>query len=261
MMSFCCLLWISSVTASAANDPAEDLLAATFKVSQGDHSGTCFVIADHFGGAENPRQVILATAAHVLDQMPDEECEVVFRTGSVEQGFHRLAKPIKIRNGNNPIWKRHPEVDVAAMPIELPESAYVKPLAIEQLVTEAQLNDRTIHVGQETWVGCFPAKLESNEAGWPILRRGSIATFPLIPVKTAKTIMIDYKVFGGDSGAPIAVIHDGKPLIIGVASSMQRQTDRSTMPFEERTMHTPMGLSIAVQAEYLRDTIQLVRSK
>jgi hypothetical protein len=260
-VSFCCLLWVSSVSAAAANDPLEDLLAATFKISQGDHSGTCFLISEPTTNAEHPRRILLATAAHVLEQMHDDDCEIVFRTGSIEQGFHRLAKPVKIRNGDNLHWKRHPDVDVAVMPIEIPESAFAKPIPIDHVATESQLIDRTIHVGQEAWIGCFPAKLEGNETGWPILRKGSIATYPLIPVKTAKTMMIDYKVFGGDSGAPIAIVHDGRPLIIGVASSMQRQTDKSVLPFEERTMHTPMGLSIAVQAPYLRETIELTRQK
>jgi hypothetical protein len=234
------------------------LLSATFKISQKEHSGTCFILAKPDENPPGPGSLILATAAHVLEQMVEEECELVLRTGNLEQGFQRLVVTIHIRDGDTPLWTRHPELDVATMQIVLPVEAAVMPIPIDRLVSETLLIDRTVRVGQEAWISCFPAKLEANEAGWPVLRKGSIATYPLFPVKTAKTILIDYKVFGGDSGAPIAIIHDGKLLVLGVASSMQRQTDRTTMPFEERTMHTPLGLSIVVQAAYLRETIDLM---
>lgn len=254
-------LCATTVCQAGGSDPLEDLLSATFKIFQNDHAGSCFLLTDHRADPANQRHVILATAAHVLEQMIEAEAEVVLRTGNLQQGFHRKQVGIKIRDGEKPLWKRHPEMDVAVLPIEIPEDLFVKPIAVEQLASEAQLSDRTVHVGQETWISCFPAKLEANETGWPVLRRGSIATFPLIPVKTAKTILIDYTVFGGDSGAPVAVIRDGKLLIVGVAASMQRQTDKSTLPFEERTMHMPMGLSIAIQAVYLRETIDLLSAK
>jgi hypothetical protein len=139
--------------------------------------------------------------------------------------------------------------------VELPEDAFVHRISLELIADEQKLKDRTVRVGQEAWISCFPAKLEANDAGWPVLRKGSIATYPLLPIKAAKTILIDYNVFGGDSGAPIAVIANDQLVIVGVASAMQRQTDRSTLPFEEKTMHTPLGLSIAVQAPFLRQTI------
>lgn len=241
-----------------AADPLEDLLSATFRIADKDHSGTCFLVSRQAVKSENPKHAVLVTAEHVLAQMPRPQCDLILRTEGPENRSARKVISIEIRNGDKPKWTRIPDIDVATMLVELPEDASVKPIPLDQIADEESLKNRAVRVGQETWIGCFPAKLESNEAGWPILRRGSIATYPLFPVKANKTILVDYNVFGGDSGAPIAVIVNDHPLIIGVASGMQRQTDRSTLPFEERTMHTPMGLSIAVQAAYLRETIGLM---
>ena len=51
----------------------------------------------------------------------------------------------------------------------------------------------------------------------------------------------------------------GKYDAMGVILGMHRQTDRATLPFEDRTMHTPLGLAIAAQAAFIRETIELVR--
>jgi hypothetical protein len=254
------MLLIFGVVAAdlTASEPLEDLLSATFRITDGDHSGTCFIISDEALKSSDPRRVVLATAAHVLAQMSHSKCDLILRTATAENEFQRKSFPIEIRDGDKPRWSRLPEVDIATMRVTLPDDVDVKPIALSQIATKDAFKDRTVKVGQEAWIGCFPAKLEANDAGWPILRKGSIASYPLVPVKSAKTMMIDYNVFPGDSGAPVAVIVDDRPLIVGVASGMQRQTDRTTLPFEERTTHTPLGLSIAVQSSYLRQTIDLM---
>lgn len=253
-----CSVWSGELCAA---EPLEDLLSATFRIMDGDHSGTGFFVSGDAVNSPDPRRVVLVTAAHVLAQMSQSKCDLILRMETPEHEFQRKVVTIDIREDEKPKWRSLPGIDVATMFVDVPDDVRMKSIPINQIANEDRLKDRIVRVGQETWIGCFPAKLEANDAGWPILRRGSIASYPLVPVKSAKTLMIDYNVFGGDSGAPIAVIVDDRPLIIGVASGMQRQTDRSSLPFEERTMHTPLGLSIAVQAPFVRETIQLLMDK
>ena len=255
------LIGLASATNGLTSEPVEDLLAATFRITDGEHSGTCFIVAIPTADATRPCKCLLATAAHILDEMDDTECDLNLRTLTAEGDYVRKILSVKIREGEQDLWTAHPDLDVAVMAIELPADAAVTPIRLDQIADESLLINRTVRVGQETWISCFPAKLESNEAGWPVLRKGSIASHPLVPLKSNKTLMVDYKVFGGDSGAPVAIIVNNQPLIIGVASSMQQQTDRSAMPYEERVMHTPLGLSVVVQAAFLRDTITLLSQK
>ena len=244
-----------------ASEPIEDLLAATFRIADREHSGTCFLVAPKTVDSANPHRVVLATAAHVMEQMAGKECELIFRTESEDHRYARKPVSITVRNDDKPLWTRHPDVDIATIFVDLPEGVAVKPIPFDQLAGEDRAIDRTVRVGQETWIPCFPAKLEANEAGWPILRKGSIASHPLTPVKSTKTMLIDYRAFGGDSGAPVATILNERPWVVGVVMGMHLQTDRSSLPFEERTIHTPMGLSIVTQAAYLRETIDLMISK
>lgn len=241
-----------------AGDPIDDLLEATFRIADKDHSGTCFLVTPKDVDAANPRRVILATAAHVLEQMSGDTCEIILRRKEEDSQYSRQPLTIEIRKNGKPLWTRHPDVDIISVFLDLPEGVLFNPIPFEMVADEVRVTDRTIRAGKETWIPCYPAKLEANDAGWPVLRHGSIASHPLAPVKSVRTLLVDYKNFGGDSGAPVAMIVNNRPLVIGIVSGMHRQTDRSNLPFEERTMHTPMGLSIVTQAAYLRETIELM---
>jgi hypothetical protein len=241
-----------------ADQPLEHLMEATFRLADNEHSGTCFLVSLKEPDPAHPRRVILATAAHVLEQMGGDECEIILRIKKDDGSFTRYAHTLSIRKEGKPAWTRHPDVDIATMFFNLPIGVWSYAIPYEQVVDEARVIDRTVKVGREAWIPCYPAKLEANDAGWPVVRHGSVASHPLTPVKSVRTLLIDYKNFGGDSGAPVAVIVDDRPLIIGVVSGMHRQTDRSTLPFEERVMHTPLGLSIVTQGPYLRETVELM---
>jgi len=110
--------------------------------------------------------------------------------------------------------------------------------------------------------------VEANRVGWPVLRRGNIASHPLAPLKASPTFLVDFNTFGGDSGAPVLVHQsasasgpgEDNPLLIGVVLGMIRQTDKSQMPFEERTVHTPLGISIVANSQQVREIVQKVAS-
>lgn len=244
--------------APAAADVAESAVRATVRVYRGPQSGTGFVVELNDGeGAE--RQHVLVTAAHAFEQMPGATCVVVLRESDERGRFVRREVELAIRDGEKPLWVSHPEVDVAVIGVALPEGVAVEPFSEDQVGEAALAEERKVRVGQEVFVACFPAKTEANAAGFPVLRRGVIATYPLTPVGDVKTMFVDYSQFGGDSGAAVVTSVEGEPTVVGLVIAMQRQTDRVVMPFEERTMHTPLGLAIAVQSPLIRDTIKLWR--
>ena len=142
------------------------------------------------------------------------------------------------------------------LPIDLPEGIDYFAIPWTQVADESWTQEKKVRVGQEVWIPCFPAQLEANEAGWPLLRHGTIATHPLSPVEKIPQMYVDYSHFGGDSGAPVLINDEGKVIVVGLVFAMSRQTDRSQTPFEERTTHTPLGLAIAIQSPPIRTIIQ-----
>lgn len=250
-LATCAWLCFLSVRLPAA-DPLETLLQATVRVHRGPTSGTAFFVTSHANDA--PRS-FLVSAAHVFADL-GPSATVVLRAATDSGAHQRRDWRLDLRDGDKPRWVRHPDVDVAVLPVELPPDCDVRPLPLERVADSGWTAERKIRVGREVFVACYPATTEANAAGWPILRKGILATHPLTPLTAAKTVFVDYPNFGGDSGAPLAAVVDDQPLIVGVVVGMQRQTDKSITPFEERSIHTPLALGIAVQSPFVRDVIE-----
>lgn len=238
--------------ARADTSPIEDALRATVRITKGQVSGTGFFVS---AGSAGARRTYLVTAAHVFNDMPGPSCTLVLRT-KTDKGYLRKEIELPIRNGDKPVWGRHPELDAAAIDVTLPADCDIKPLPIEAIAVQADMEK--LPAGQDLFIPCFPAKLEANSAGWPILRKGSLASYPLTG---QNTLFVDYSHFGGDSGAPVVMTTKDGARVVGLVFAMERQTDRTVAPLEERTVHTPLGLAIAVQAPNLRQTIDALLKK
>jgi hypothetical protein len=242
----------------ATDDPIERTMSATLRVLVGGQSATAFLVQIDPAEERGTPRLVLVTAGHAFDSPDRLECKLVLRHRQEDGSYERSEFPVALRRDGKALWKKHPDFDVAALPIELPEGAEAAPFSLDQIADERALTDKKVRVGQDVWVPCYPAGLEGNPAGWPLLRKGSIASHPLVPVSWAKMLAVDMTVFGGDSGAPVVAVVNDAPLISGMVIGMHRQTDKSTLPYEEKIIHTPMGVAIAVQAPFIRQTIDLL---
>lgn len=249
----CCLVPLTAAAAEADDVPLHTLRAAV-RISDGKRSGTGFIVRlpDAGGVADH----LLVSAAHVFENGKASTCTVAFRTAGGPAESFRRDVTVTLRDGERPLWQRHPAADVAVIAVQPPNDADLEPFSVEQLADRERLEAGVVRAGKRVWIACFPAQLEANKAGWPILRHGTIATHPLVPIDDVPTLLIDYSHFGGDSGSAAVLDDAGRPVVVGVVVSMQRQTDRTTSPFEERTTHTPLDLAITVQAALVRDTIE-----
>jgi hypothetical protein len=252
---------LASASVAAEGFPTEDALRATIRIYEGASSGTGFIVAVGDRAAPATRRHVLVTAGHALANIKAAGCTLVLRAPATQGTSVRKEMRVPIRKGNSPLWVRHPEMDVAAIFVNVPEGADLKPLEYRQLADASWAAQGKIRVGQTVYIPCFPSQLEANPAGWPILRSGSIATHPLTPLAAAKTFLVDYSQFGGDSGAPVVTCDGREPMVVGLVVAMQRQTSKTSMPFEERTVHTPLGLAIVVQSPFLRQTVDLLLKK
>src|ERR1022692_431674 len=75
-------------------------------------------------------------------------------------------------------------------------------LSPDTLVTDKSLEDIEFHPGDEAFILGFPAMV-STEGGFPILRTGHIASYPLTPMDVVKQWAFDAHVFDGNSGGPV----------------------------------------------------------
>jgi hypothetical protein len=236
--------------AAAADDASLAALRATVRLHAGGTSGTAFLVALPAGG---PR--LLVSAAHTFENTTGDSSTLVARSPAADGRWQRSDIAIAIRAGGKPLWVRHQTADVAVLPWTPPDGVDAVALPLERLATAAAFDGGEVRVGQRVRVACYPAQTEANAAGWPILRTGAIASHPLTPAASLERFFVDYSHYGGDSGAAVVRDDGGEPLVVGVVVAMQRQTDRVTSPFEEKTIHTPLGLAITVPSTLVHKTI------
>jgi hypothetical protein len=243
-------------------DSIPKLLAATVRITNKDSSGTGFLMSEpstHPGGTGT---VWLVTAAHTWEGMAGEECTLVMR----ETNGLRLVRRevlLKIRAENKRLWTRHPEMDVAVLRWTMPEGLACQPVPLAGLASAGDFESRKIQLGAGAWIFSYPVQLEANSTGVPILRRGYVSTLPAGDAGSDRLFLVDFTTFGGDSGAPVIVETDGASgkawLLAGLVQGMHRQTDKATLPFQESTLHYPMGLGIIIPSFYIRQAIDTAR--
>ncbi len=253
------LVAASTPAPAAPEDVAEAALRATVRVHNGATSGTGWFVA--VPGPDGEPVHVLVTANHVFDAMKTPDCSLVYRAPAKGGTFVRKEEKVRFRDGDKPLWTRHPELDVAALRVEVPKGVDLAPFPFDRVADESWAKKKKVRAGQDVFVACFPVRLEANAAGWPLLRKGSLATHPLTPAANAKTMLVDYAHFEGDSGSALVAYPDGEPLVVGLVFALMRHTNTVTSPFEERKSHFPLDLAVAVQSPFVRDVIEKAAKK
>ncbi|MGB7343482.1 MAG: trypsin-like peptidase domain-containing protein, partial [Pirellulaceae bacterium] len=194
----CFLVLIVFHAESEADDQVMEVLSATVKVSHSESTATAFFVSRE---TADGGELILVTAAHVLEKISDAECKLVLREKRLDGTYARRETKITIRNEGQPLWTQHPKADVAAIKLDLASIHSNVPINYERILNVTQSDDCGLQMGDRIWVLGFPAQLESGQSGFPVLRHGTVASFPLD--KKTKTFMADYTTYVGDSGGPV----------------------------------------------------------
>ncbi len=262
------ILAVIVLTAAASIASAEDyatrMLEATFKIYHKDSTATGFFVNPPAAAAIPEKHVLLVTAAHVFERMKGEQAIIVLRKPHPDGTFTRRDFEVKVREGEKPLWFKHPEQDIAVLAVKLPEDANVQPIEFESLADEAALKAARVHIGSDMLMLGFPMRVEANSAGFPIARRVSIASHPLFPIQPHKTFMADFTTFAGDSGGPLFLPdpsqkdrgEEARPLVVGIVLSQHFSDEKLTMVYEERMIHHPLNLSTVIHAQFVREAIE-----
>lgn len=257
---------------SFANENIPDintiLMRSTFKIIGSNNTiGTVFILGQPI--INKKAAYVLVTAAHVLEGIKGDTASLLLRR-KVGNKYTKFTHTLQIRDHNKPLWVAHASADVAAMHISLPEDTDILLASSDLLVTDNILEKYEIYPGRELKVVGFPFGLESNELGFPVLRSGNIASFPITPSLELKTFLMDFKVFGGNSGGPV-YFHDPDwhkrrsgaitapvevQMLIGLVSKQKIITEKVNSYMEEVTRNHPTDLAEIVHAALIKETIE-----
>lgn len=166
--------------------------------------GSGVVVGRPCAGVPGKGAYTLVSVSHVLEQIAGEDLLILVRLKNPDGTWRKVRHFVKSRTpGGKPLWLKHPDADVAVMYVNLPEGAVPECLPAAMFATDAVLQEFEIHPGDEVFALGFPLGVEANQYGFPVLRSGRIASYPLLPQKSIKTFLVDMEAFPGNSGGPV----------------------------------------------------------
>tara|TARA_R110002124_G_scaffold24742_2_gene90275 strand:+ start:68 stop:877 length:810 start_codon:yes stop_codon:yes gene_type:complete len=247
--------------APASNwDLTRGLIDATVQLDQPDGNGRRTVGTGFLVAAPRPDgtpRTVLVTAAHVLERMPEAEARIGWRIPLPDGGWRFTPEPLRIREADlAPVWTRHPDRDVAVMEIVAPEAFARAAIPVGWLGDADAFDAWQVGPGDELLSLGFPRGLSSNRAGFPILRVGRIASWPLTPISAFPTFLLDFPVHAGDSGGPVfwtpsarrlpGTVTPDHPFIAGVLVQTVEVDGQG------------LGIGVVAHAQYVREAIALM---
>jgi hypothetical protein len=252
-----------TILAGGGLDLATILMQSTFKIQGTTESdsllfGTAFIFNLPCGGDD--QKAILVTSAHLLDSLITDRALLGMRDRKWDGSWEERPWWIDIRRQDRPLWVRHDEADVAAMCIELPEFAEIPLSSLELLADEETFRKYEIGPGDELMcLGYSSQDGVHGSGGFPILRGGKIASYPLYPVKRHRTFRYDVEIFRGYSGGPVFFNQVGR--IYGGISHPEEQIQfvaglLTRQWFADKEERQPLKLAEVVHAHFIREIVQ-----
>jgi hypothetical protein len=250
------------------------LMLSTILLSHPDSTATAFVLTRPAPGRPGQTQFVLITAGHALSQVKGETTTAVFRKIEADGSYSKCPQQLVLRQGGKDLWTKHPDADVAVMVVSAAGDVVLPCVSTDLLASDADLTRWQIHPGDEVRCLGYPhaAQFAPGPDGFGVVRRGCIASYPLLPATKHRTFIADVNTFEGDSGSPIYLAEHsryvaGRPgpgqaeLILGLVVAQQFIDERFTQIYESGLFRHRLGLAIVVNSQTIRETIELMDGK
>jgi hypothetical protein len=252
-------------------DLAVELIQATVQLEQPLGDGTRTVGTGFLISAPGPNGVtrtVLVTANHVFDKMPGATARIGYRVSNPDGSWSYSPQPLKIRDGEgHELWTHHPTRDVAAIVIKAPPEFTKAALPENYLAADDTFAQYQVNAGDEMMALGFPRGLSANAAGFPILRSGRVASYPLAPAKIYPTFLLDFSVFPGNSGGPVFVSRASKDEGGGMQQASNTTGPNPADGFiaglltqQVELNNERLEIGIVTHAKYIRETIALMQN-
>lgn len=247
-------------------DLAVELISATVQLEQplGDGTrtvGTGFLISAP--GPDGQPRTVLITANHVLQKMPGATARIGYRIANPDGSWSYSPQQLKIRDGQgHELWTHHPSRDVAAISIKAPDEFAKAALPEAYLAADDSFDKYQVTAGDEMMALGFPRGLSANSAGFPILRSGRVASYPIAPAKVFPTFLLDFSVFPGNSGGPVFVSRRPQPGPVVQASDAPAEPGfiAGLLTQQVELNNERLEIGIVTHAKYIRETIALMQN-
>jgi hypothetical protein len=260
------ILWtLGFPTVVSAEGFPTQVLWATVKIIAPGSTATGFLVK-----APNGDQWVLVTAHHVFAAMKADECTVLLHTRDGSGNLTKSPQKLPVRKDGQPLWTKHPSVDVAVMPVPFSSDQNLAVLPWEAIATADELSKMELQPGDLIRSVGYPHgnMFKGNDLEFGIVRVGCLATYPFPPSEQASTFLLDTNIFEGDSGGPVYVWKlpsapglnredGGHEKIIGMIVAQHFVDEQFTLIYQSGKFRHRMGLAIVVPSTLIRETVEL----
>jgi len=265
---FLVLCWVDlRADAQQIPDLNTILMESTFKIQGPKHGdprsisyGTAFLMAKPKTPPSKDAWYVLVSAGHVFDDIEGDSAYIVLRDKQADGTYTSRDWKLTIRKGDTALYVKHPGADVAVVYVNMPDNFNVTIVPQSLLANDDTIRKFEIHPGDEVLCLGFPLYV-STDSGFPILRSGRIASYPIIPTSVYKTFNFNFEIFDGNSGGPVyfidrnryyaGVIHMGEVVqfVIGIIKGQV-----GAAFYNNKTI----SLATVVHATYIKEAIDLL---
>jgi len=219
--------------------------------------GSGFFIDGPSRQAPESSQFTFVTAAHVLELIGGDTARFAIRLKRDGQ-IVRTVVTVPIRKSGIRLYAKHPNADISVMRVTLPNNNAHSMVNWPALATDDVLARLGIHPGDEMFTLGYPLCRMANPQGYPMLRRGVVATPIQVPGAALTSFFVDVPTFEGNSGGPVyfdysdrmigGVSHKGElhRYIAGVVSQRMYGTDE------------PLLMAGVVPAKFIAEAVKLL---
>ena len=242
-------------------DLAVELIHATVQLEQplGDGTrtvGTGFLISEI--SPDGTPRTVLVTAGHVFSKMPGQDARIGYRIENADGTWSYSPQPLKIRDGDGKkLWTQHPSRDVAVMSITAPDAFAKAAIPLDWLAQDDTFQANQVGAGDEMMALGFPRGLAANQAGFPILRSGRVASFPIAPAQVFPTFLLDFTVFPGNSGGPVFMSQAARRRV-GADEGRDVQFIAGLLTQQVELNSERLEIGIVTHAKFIRETLMLM---
>jgi len=241
-------------------DLSVDLIRATVQLEQPLGDGTRTVGTGFLIDAPTPDgkpRTVLVTAGHVFDRMPTATARIGYRVQMADGGWRYDPRPLTIRIEGQPTWTRHPGRDVAAIAVEVPQDFARAAIPLAWLAQEDTFAHFALGPGDEMMALGFPRGLAANQAGFPILRSGRVASYPVAPSSAFPTFLLDFSVFPGNSGGPVFMAN-GARRRPGATETQEVQFIAGMLTQQVELSGERLEIGIVTHARFVREAVAML---
>ena len=164
--------------------------------------GSGFFIGGPSNQTSETSQYTFVTAAHVLESIRGDNARFAIRLKRDDQVV-RTVVTVPIRKSGIRLYAKHPNADISVMRVTLPNNNAHAMVNWPALATDEVFGKLGIHPGNEMFAAGYPLCRMANPQGYPMLRRGAVATPIHVPGAVLTSFFLDMPTFEGNSGGPV----------------------------------------------------------